>query len=108
VCAPLAIVSVGHATSYGAVVSAAPSGAPSSANETLVTPMSSDAVALMVTVPLTVVPLAGLLSATVGAVVSFNTATLIVLVDSCPAASRAVTLSVCAPFAIVSVGHAIS
>ena len=66
-------------TSYGAVVSSAPSGAPSSVNCTPATPMSSDAAAATLTLPATV-PAPGCVMATVGAAVSLVTVTLTVAV----------------------------
>jgi hypothetical protein len=70
VCVPFATVVVSHEISYGALVSAAPSGAPSSMNCTLATPTLSLAVALTVIVPATVLPSAGPVIATVGGVAS--------------------------------------
>src|SRR5438132_13359933 len=71
VCPPLDAVVVFHAVVYGAAVSGAPSGPPSRRNCTLVTPMSSEAVAETVTeLPATVAPLAGAVIDTAGAVVS--------------------------------------
>ena len=79
VCAPFTADSVVHITSYGATASSAPSGTPSSLNCTPKTSRSSDAVALTVTAPLTVAPVPGLVNATVGADVSFDTVTLTML-----------------------------
>src|SRR5216684_818107 len=70
VCAPLVAAVVSHATEYGAAVSSAPTFEPSSLNCTPTTPTLSLAVAVTVTVPDTVEPPAGAVSATVGAVVS--------------------------------------
>ncbi|MEA2129081.1 MAG: hypothetical protein QOJ85_1972 [Solirubrobacteraceae bacterium] len=71
VCTPLVAVVAFHVVAYGAVVSSAPSGAPSSRNCTPVTPTSSLAVAVTATAePLTVAPLAGAVSDTAGGDVS--------------------------------------
>src|SRR5262245_1541062 len=67
---PLATDRVFHETLYGAAVSSAPSGSPSSRNCTPATPTLSDADALTVTVFDTVAPAAGVVSDTVGATVS--------------------------------------
>jgi hypothetical protein len=67
---PFATVVVSQLIAYGAVVSAAPRFAPFSLNCTAVTPTLSLAVALTVTVPDTVAPLAGAVTDTVGGVVS--------------------------------------
>ena len=61
------------------------------------TPRSSDAVALTVTVPLTVAPAVGLVSATVGAARSFRTVTLMLWAVWRPLASRATAAMMCAP-----------
>ncbi len=70
VCVPAVAVVVFHDTEYGAVVSSAPRFAPSSLNCTPTTPTLSLAVALTVTVPETVEPPVGLVTATLGGVVS--------------------------------------
>ena len=78
---------------YGALVSAAPRAAPSRVNCTLATPTLSDAFACTVTVPETVVPPAGAVTETVGAVVSLVTVALASFegAPTLPAASSAVT-----------------
>src|SRR5882672_10580993 len=70
VCAPSTAVRVSQATPYVAVVSSAPSGAPSRKNCTPATPTLSDAVAATPIVPNTVVPPAGEVMAADGGVVS--------------------------------------
>src|SRR5688572_21591500 len=106
VCVPLAKPDVVHVTSYGPGESAAASAAPSTRNTTLTTPISSDAVAASVTLPLTVAPGAGLVSATAGAVVSFDTVTTAALVVVVwPAASRATAVTPCAPLPAAVVFH---
>ena len=65
--------------------------------------ISSAAVAVIVTIPLTVPT--GLVSATAGAVTSFATVTTLLAVVSLPAASRATAVRVCDPFDVVSVFH---
>src|SRR2546425_12964433 len=67
---PLATRVVFHKREYGAAVTSAPRLAPSSLNCTPTTPTLSVALAETVTVPATVAPAAGAVSATVGAVVS--------------------------------------
>src|SRR5207248_1795196 len=67
---PSATVVVFHEIEYGAVVSSAPSGVPSSLNWTPTTPTLSEASAATVTVPPTVALFAGLVTETVGGVVS--------------------------------------
>src|SRR5262245_37554199 len=89
-----------HAIVYGAVVTSAPSAAPSSRNCTPTTPMLSDALADTVTAdPDTVAPFAGAVIDTVGGVVSaLLTVTLTaVAVAVLPAASRATAVSECTP-----------
>ena len=66
----LVAVRVSHATEYGALVSSAPRFAPSSLNWTPVTAVSSEAFAVTLTVPPTVVASAGAVIDTVGAVLS--------------------------------------
>src|SRR6266850_7129515 len=69
VCAPFATVTVFQLSEYGAVVTSAPSAAPSSRNCTPATATLSDAVADTVTAaPETVAPAAGAVIATDGAV----------------------------------------
>src|SRR3989344_4736688 len=67
---PLVAVVVFHAREYGAMVSSAPTFAPSTLNCTPTTPTLSDALAEMVTFPETVAPSAGAVRETVGLVVS--------------------------------------
>ena len=73
-----------------------PSLMPSSVNCTPATPMLSVAVAVTVTVPVTIVPAVGAVRATVGGVESLKV-TVTVAVPMLPAASRAVTVSTFAP-----------
>ena len=69
------------------------------------TPTSSTAVAVIVTLPVTV-PADGLASTTVGAVTSFRTFTItVVAVVSRPAASRATALNAWAALVTPVVGH---
>src|SRR6267143_4428832 len=70
VCAPLLLVAVFQETVYGPTVTSAPSVAPSSRNCTPATVPSSEADAVTVTVPDTVVPEAGTVIETVGGIVS--------------------------------------
>ena len=74
-------------------MSAAPSATPSSVNWTFVTPTLSDAFAVTVTVPETVAPAAGAVTATVGEVVSLVTVATASFEGApmLPAASSAVT-----------------
>src|SRR5436190_21805537 len=66
---------VSHETAYGAVVSSAPSVAPSRPNCTPATPTLSEALAVTLIVPFTGAPLAGAVMLTVGGVVSLETVT---------------------------------
>src|SRR5439155_14824448 len=98
---PLAVVVVSHGTAYGAVVSSVPRLAPSSWNWTPATPTLSEAVAVTLTVPETVSPLAGDVRLTVGGVVSgrregsLKTVTVTVAdVVVLPSASRATAVRV--------------
>ncbi len=97
--APLVAPVVFQLTLYGELVSSAPRLFPSSLNWTPATPMLSAAVAVTLTLPVTVALFAGAVNDTVGAVLSaFCTVTAIdddVVV--LPAASRATAVSVCAP-----------
>ena len=95
VCCPFATPAVFHVTEYGAVVSSAPSGAPSTRNCTPATAMLSEAFAVTVTDPDTVAPPAGAVIETVGALVSYVTVS--VLVPGLPAASFAVTVTTFVP-----------
>src|SRR5258705_6099373 len=69
-CAPSPAVVVFQAMEYGALVSSAPWAAPSTKNWTPATPTLSAAFAAIVVVPLTVAPLAGAVTDTVGGVLS--------------------------------------
>src|SRR4029077_8186061 len=89
VCEPLLAVVVFQEAAYGAVVSSTPRLAPSRRNCTPATPTLSDALAVTLIVPVTVAPLAGAVTLTVGGVVSFETVTVTAaLVAVLPAASR--------------------
>src|SRR5207248_2814747 len=104
VCAPLAALVEFHAIVYGAVVTSAPTAAPSSRNCTPATATLSLADADTATAdPLTVAPSAGAVIDTVGAVRSLFTVTLIGDVAVLPAASRAIALSVWPPFVVAVV-----
>src|SRR5207249_3225192 len=85
-------------------VSSVPSGAPSSLNCTPATPTSSLALAITVIVPVTVAPAVGLVTDTVGDVVSAAPLSTVTVtggdVATFPAASRATAVSVCAPFGV--------
>src|SRR5207245_2084060 len=70
VCGPLPSVLASIEIEYGAAVSSAPMLAPSTLNWTPATPTLSAALAVTVTVPETVAPLAGEVMLTVGGVVS--------------------------------------
>src|SRR5438093_3152908 len=103
----LAVV-VFHETEYGAVVSSAPRLAPSSMNWTPTTPTLSEALAVTLIVPETVVPDKGDVMLTVGGVVSgggpLETVTVMGPdVDGLPAASRARAVRVCEPLLAVVV-----
>jgi hypothetical protein len=82
--APAAAAPVFQEIEYGAVVSSAPRFAPSSLNWTPATPTLSEAVAVTVTAPDTVDPLAGAVIAVVGAVVSVGGAVVNVNTVVCP------------------------
>src|SRR5204863_371698 len=104
VCDPLAAVVVDQETAYGAAVSSVPSSPPSSRNWTPATPTLSEAVAVTVSVPLTVAPVAGAVTLTAGVVVSFDTVTVTAAeVVVLPAASRARAVSVCDPLLALAV-----
>src|SRR5207245_593662 len=108
VCDALLAVVVSHEIEYGAVVSSAPTFAPSSRNWTPTTPAWSVGVALSAVVPLTVAPPAGAVTLTVGAVVSLKTVTVTAAaVVILPAASRAIAVSVCDALLAVVVSHEI-
>jgi hypothetical protein len=88
-----------HDVANGAVVTSAPSGAPSKRKPTATTPTLSLAVADTVTVPDSVAPVAGAVIETVGGVVSLNTVMLTAaLVVIFPAASRATAVREWAAF----------
>src|SRR6266853_1869126 len=70
VCEPLLALAVFQGTEYGALVSSAPTLAPSILNCTPTTPTLSEAPAVTVTVPDTVWPLPGEVMLTLGGVVS--------------------------------------
>ena len=110
VCTPLLAVVLFQAIEYGAVVSSTPRLTPSSLNCTPATAMLSAAVAVRLTVPVTV-PAAGAVSETVGGVVSattlFTVTLMAVEVVTLPAASRATALSACAPLPAVVVSQVI-
>ena len=95
VCVPLTIVVVSQERLYGLNVSSPPRATSSSKNWTPATPTLSAASAETVTVPDTLVPLAGAVRLTVGGVVSLFTATVIAAdVVVLPAASRARAVTV--------------
>src|SRR5437867_80176 len=96
VCDALLAAAVFHETAYGAVVASTPRLAPSSLNWTPPTPTLSEALAVTVTVLLTVAPVNGAVRLTVGGVVSLNTVTVTAAdVVVLPAPSRATAVSVC-------------
>src|SRR5439155_663855 len=108
VCEPLSDVLVPTETEYGALVSSAPSGAPSTKNCTPTTPTLSEALAATVSVPCTVAPFTGDVMFTAGGVVSGGGALAIVTVTGAevlllPAASRATAVRVCEPLSDVLV-----
>src|SRR6267143_17210 len=75
VCEPLLAVVVSQGAEYGAAVTSAPTFTPSSRNCTPAIPMLSEALAVTLIVPATMVPGAGEVMLTVGGVVSLNTVT---------------------------------
>jgi len=104
VCEPLLTLAVFQGIEYGALVSSAPKLAPSILNCTPTTPTLSEALAVTVTVADTVWPLLGEVMLTVGGVVSEGGAFATVTVTGAevvrlPAASRAMAVMVCEPFA---------
>jgi hypothetical protein len=106
VCEPLAAVVVVHGTLYGAAISSAPSVAPSSRNCTPTTPTLSDAFAVTVVVPDTVAPEAGAVTLAVGAVVSFDTVTVLGSDDHvAPSGILATAVKVCGPLPVVLEFH---
>ena len=96
-CAPFGTLPDGQLAEYGAVVSSALRLPPSILNCTPTTPTLSEAFAARVTEPDTVAPAAGLVSPTVGAVVSFDTVTVRCELAVLPAASRATAVTLCDP-----------
>src|SRR6185295_2632717 len=101
---PLAPARLSHVAPYGAVVSSAPTFAPSTLNCTPAIPTLSFASAVIDTAPETVVPAGGAVIVAVGAVRSLSTVTLTATDDfTLPAASRATEVRVWAPFAAVFV-----
>src|SRR6266404_1584989 len=106
VCDPLAALSVFHCAEYGAAVSSAPALLPSTWNCTAATPTLSDAFAVSVIAPETVAPAEGDVIETDGAVASLKTVIVTAAeVVRLPAASRAIAVMVCEPFAALSVFH---
>src|SRR5262249_36105925 len=109
VCVPLLVVVVFHEIVYGAVVSRVPRLAPSNWNCTLATPTLSEAVAVTLRVPETVVPLAGPVTETVGGVVSgtelFTVTVIAVLVAELPAPSVATARQLCVPLVDLVLSH---
>jgi hypothetical protein len=108
ICAPVTLDAF-HIVEYGAVVSSAPYGAPSTRNCTPTTPTLSDAVAVNGTEPPgTVEPFAGAVIDTTGGVKSLLTVTVTAVeVVLLPAASRATAVNVWVPLATVVVSHVI-
>jgi len=97
-------VVVFHETEYGAAVTSAPALSPSSRNCTPTTPTLSEALAVTLIVPATMVPEAGEVMLTVGGVVSLNTVTVTGSdVHSMPSESLATAVSVCEPLLAVVV-----
>jgi hypothetical protein len=88
-------------------VASVPSPTLSTKNRTPTTPTLSVAVAVTVVVPFTVAPDEGAVMATVGAVLSLKTVTVIATeVAALPAASRATAVRVCGPLVAAFVSHA--
>ena len=114
VCDPLGTLPDGQLTEYGALVSSAPRLPPSILNCTPTTPTLSEAFAAIATDPDTVAPAAGVVSPTVGSVVSpgggggdvvFDTVTVRCEVAVLPAASRANAVMVCDPLGTLPDGQ---
>src|SRR6187551_1724613 len=104
VCDPLPPARLSHVAPYGAVVSSAPTFAPSTLNWTPAIPTLSFASAVIDTAPETVVPAGGAVIVAVGAVRSLSTVMLTATDDFVlPAASRATEVRVWPPFAAVFV-----
>ncbi len=103
--APAVPLRVSQSTEYGAVASSAPRAAPSRKNCTPATPTLSDASADTVTVPDTVLPAAGAVMDTVGAVGSAPCTVTPTAADVVwlPEPSLARAVSECAPLAAVAV-----
>src|SRR5438309_8162238 len=107
---PLLAVVVSQGAEYGAAVTSAPTFTPSSRNCTPTTPMLSEALAVMVTVPETLAPDVGDVIDTVGGVVSgggpFETVTATgAEVVRLLAASRATAARLCEPLLAVVVSQ---
>src|SRR5262249_2205306 len=104
---PAAADVVFHDIEYGKAVYSAPRFAPSSLNWTPATPTLSEAFAVTFTVPLTVLPAAGVINETVGFVVSLLLIVTVTPADvpRFPAASRATAVSTCVPLDAVAVFH---
>jgi hypothetical protein len=104
VCGPFGAADVSQDTEYGATVLSVPSGLPSSKNCTPATATLSVAVACTVSDPEMVAPFAGLVTFTVGGVVSGAAFDVVIftptLVVSFPPTSRARADNVCEPFAV--------
>lgn len=108
---PLATVRESQVMLKGAVVFP-PTSTPSTVNRTRTTPTLSDALAEIVTFPLTTAPEAGAVRLTVGRVVSVDTLlTVTVMADDVatfPAASRATAARTCEPFDAVEVAQLVA
>src|SRR5439155_25191815 len=102
-CAPGGAKAGFQVASYGAVVTSAPSLAPSSFNCTPATPTLSVALAETEIAPETMEPADGAVMETAGGVVSATVTLTAVAVAVLPAASRATAVSVCAPMAATAV-----
>src|SRR5262249_39379290 len=110
VCEALLAVVVFQLTLYGEAVSSAPRVTPSNRNCTPTTPLLSEALAETEIVPSTVAAFAGAVIDTVGGVVSTGGVLLTVTETAAdvvllPAPSRAIAVSVCAPFVAVVVSQ---
>src|SRR5687767_12103910 len=106
VCEPFPTVVVSHAVEYGALVSSAPCGTPSTKNWTPATPALSEASASTGIVADTVAPAVGAVIVTDGEELSTVTTTAVEVV-LLPAASRATAVTVCDPLLAVTVSHEI-
>src|SRR5437773_3828347 len=106
VCDALLVVVVSQLTVNGGDRSSVPRFAPSSLNCTPATPTLSEALAVTVTVLLTVAPAAGAVMLAVGGVLSLKTVTVTAAdVILLPAASRATAVRVCDALLAVRVSH---